>query len=424
MSAAFDPLHKWLGIPPAQQPPNVYQLLGIQPFENDLDVISNAADQRMSHLRSFAQGPNAASAENLLNQIASARLCLLDPGKKKAYDDSLRARTARPSSGKETPKLDATIDYHDQGALFGAYVVLERIGGGRSGPIFRAKERKTNREVSLKILPSPAAENPQLLKRFEREAKLTSSLQHPNLVGAFGSGQQDGIHFLVLEHLDGLDLATLVQRQGPLPPAKATDFVIQAAKGLAYLHANGVVHRNVKPHNLLVDRTGVVKIANLTVAHLAETADQADDGEEALTKQGDMLGSVDYLAPEQASDASSVDGRADIYSLGCTLHYLLTGRPPYTGKSMMDKLVSHRAKPIPSLVGQVADMPPKLDQVMAKMLGKTPEDRYASMDEVVADLEGKESGGGGFKINQDWLLISAGVGVGVLIASLLFWMMR
>lgn len=140
-------------------------------------------------------------------------------------------------------------------------------------------------------------------------------------------------------------------------------------------------------------------------------------------RQGDMLGSVDYLAPEQASDASAVDGRADIYSLGCTLHYLLTGQPPYTGKSMMDKLVSHRTKPIPTLAGRVVDVTPKLDRVMAKMLGKTPENRYASMDEVVAALEGKSSGGG-FKVDQKWLMVAAGVAVGVLVTALIFWMMR
>ncbi len=152
--------------------------------------------------------------------------------------------------------------------------------------------------MSLKILPAELAGSGQVLKRFERETEIMSSLRHPNLVKALGSGQQDGTYFLILEHLDALDLAKLVEKHGPLPADKAVEFVVQAARGLAYLHINGVVHRNVKPHNLMLDRTGVLKISNLTVARLAETGQEAGPQEE-LTKQGDLLGSVDYLAPSR-----------------------------------------------------------------------------------------------------------------------------
>jgi serine/threonine protein kinase len=401
MAAGFDAYHKWLGIPPEEQPPHVYRLLGVKAFENDLDVIANAADARMAHLRSFVQGPQGPIAENLLNQIAAARLALLDPQKKPLYDQALKAyQTSKQAPAKTTgtpakspfQPLSAHTTDTTQGALFGEYVLFERIGGGRSGPIYCAKSRKTNQFVSMKILPPSAAKMPQVLKRFQREISLSSSLNHPNLVGCLGSGEQEGIHFMVLEQISGTDLAVLVSQHGPLDVPRAVNYTMQAAEGLAFLHSKGVYHRNIKPHNLLIDGQGVVRIANLTLAHIDEQGEAFEAQNDGLTKTGEMMGSVDYLAPEQASDASSIDQRADVYSLGCTLCHLLTGRPPYPGKSMMDKLVAHRAKPIPSLRELRPDVPKEVDQAFQKMMAKDRNARYANMQEVMAALGDKPAG--------------------------------
>lgn len=437
MAGSFDAYYKWLGIPPDEQPPNVYRLLGVKPFETDLDAISSAADQRMAHLRTFALGPNGGLAENLLNQIAAARLCLLDPQKKPAYDKALKASLAAKSAATtgakapgaapaRMPVLPGGVSETDttQGALFGEYVLFERIGGGRSGPIYCAKSRRTGQFVSMKILPTSAAKSPQLMKRFEREVALSSTLRHANLVASLGSGEQDGIHFMVLEQVNGADLAALVQQHGPLDVERAVNYTVQAADGLRFMHSKGVYHRNIKPHNLMVDQQGVVKITNLTLARLDEHSDAIESaGKDGLTQTGEMMGSVDYLPPEQASDASSIDQRADIYALGCTLHHLLTGRPPYTGKSLMDKLVAHRAKPIPSLPQIRADVPKHIDAAFQKMLAKDPKDRYQSMDEVIVALQGG-SGGGEPALDNRLIIGLAATVIVLLIALIVVWFTR
>ncbi len=384
MQHSFDPLHKWLGIPPAEQPPHAYRLLAIAPFEEDSDVIANAADQRMLFIKSLATGPNATVGEGLLNQVAAARLCLLNPTKKTAYDTALRKYLAGEKSS--SPAQKTAPPPPDAGALFGQFTLFERIGGDTFGPIFKAKSRKDGALVSLKILPPAVAKDERLVKRFEREVSLVAKLHHPNVVGGVGVGAQDGVHYLVLDYVDGVDLAEILHRVGTPDIYKTVGYMIQAAQGLQYLHENHVYHRNVKPGNLLVDRAGVVKVANLLMAHIVE-ASYVDGNDDALTKTGEMLGTVDYVAPEQASDASTADERADIYSLGCTMYHLLAGRPPYTGKNMMDKLIAHREAPIPSLADMRADLPKGLDRVVSRMLAKKRTERQQSMTEVIAALK-------------------------------------
>ncbi len=393
MPPQFDSLHKWLGIPPAEQPPHAYRLLGIAPFEADADVIANAADQRMLFVKSLSGGPNAPLGEGLLSQIAAARICLLTPKKKEAYDASLRQylRSVKlPDAIRPAPPPAA-----DGGGLAGQFTLLERIGGDTFGPIFKAKRRQDGALVSLKILPPQVAKDERVVKRFEREVSLMAKLRHPNLVGGLGVGAQDGVNYLVLEFVDGVDLAEVLNRVGTPDVYKTIGYMIQAAAGLQYLHDNNVYHRNVKPRNLLIDRGGAVKVTNLLMAQIAESS--TIDGDDGLTRTGEMLGTADYVAPEQASDASSVDGRADVYSLGCTMFHLLTGRLPFTGKNIMDKLIAHRESPIPSLTEARPDLPKKLDRVLARMLAKDRDERPRSMNDVIAALrpfaEPRKSGG-------------------------------
>jgi serine/threonine protein kinase len=271
----------------------------------------------------------------------------------------------------------------------GEYELIERMGGSASGPVFQAKHRSTGRMYAIKVLPPDLAKQETVLKRFQREAELARRLNHPSLIAAFDSGQQNGIAYLVMEYFTGTDLAKVVQERGPLSVEEAQDYLQQAAAGLSYLHSQGVVHRNLKPHNLLVGKTGNLKIGNLLLARLEDGSLLHDEGVsiEELTATGQMMGSVDYLPPEQARDSHNVDARADIYALGCTLHFLLTGKPPYQRKAAMQTILAHTSDPIPSLAAARADVTPELDRLYQQMLAKDPAQRPASMAACLKALE-------------------------------------
>ncbi len=191
------------------------------------------------------------------------------------------------------------------------------------------------------------------------------------------------MRFLVMEYVMGTDLATLVKQQGPLPIDQAIDYLTQAALGLGQLHAHGIYHRNLKPHVLLVDVQGRLRITNLLLAKIGE---QSDLPAEELTTMGEAMGSLDYMPPEQAIDARQADARSDVYSLGCTLFYLLIGRPPYVAKGAMQKVLAHKQAAIPSLPALRSETPAWLEQVYQKMVAKQPDARYQDADELLAAL--------------------------------------
>ena len=271
-----------------------------------------------------------------------------------------------------------------RGLVFGEYTVLDQIGAGGMGQVLKARHRVMERIVALKVLPRRAMQLPEAVQRFQREVRAAARLQHPHIVTAFDAGEADGIHFLVMEYVDGKDLAQLVAERGALAVDEAVDYVVQAARGLEYAHSEGIVHRDIKPGNLLVDKRGNVKILDMGLARVFEGEETDAD---RLTSTGQVMGTCDYMAPEQAEDTHRADRRADVYSLGCTLYRLLTGRKPYDGESLIQILLSHRDAPIPSLCDARPDVPAELDAVCRKMLAKTPEDRYQSMTEVIGALE-------------------------------------
>ena len=238
-----------------------------------------------------------------------------------------------------------------------------------------------HRTVAIKVLPSGLMNDPAAAARFEQEVEAAAKLSHPNVVTAHDADEAGGVHFLVMEYVDGCDLAALVKENGPLPVSKAVDYVLQAARGLEYAHNRGIVHRDIKPANLLVDRNDTVRILDLGLARIERN--EAADGR-ALTATGEVMGTVDYLSPEQANDSKRVDRRTDIYSLGCTLYYLISGHAAYGGRTMTARLLAHRDEPIPSLGN---DAPPRLQAVFEKMVAKRVEDRYQTMREVLAGLE-------------------------------------
>jgi serine/threonine protein kinase len=212
--------------------------------------------------------------------------------------------------------------------------------------------------------------------------------QFVDIVMAYDAGEHHGVHFLAMEYVEGKDLSSLVKERGRLEVRQALDCVLQAAKGLAYAHRQGVIHRDIKPGNLLLDKEGTVKILDMGLARLGPGGPAQGPGTERLTQSGAALGTCDYMAPEQAYDTHRADERSDIYSLGCTLYRLLTGDPPYSRETLVQILIAHREARIPSLRDVRPEVPEQADAVFQKMVAKEPEDRQQSMPEVISDLEG------------------------------------
>jgi serine/threonine protein kinase len=243
------------------------------------------------------------------------------------------------------------------------------------------------RLVAVKILPTEMVHSEQAVKRFQREAEVAARLSHANIVQAHDAGQQHGLHYLVMEFVEGIDLVALVRERGPLPVDEAVNYVLQAAQGLAYAHGEGIVHRDIKPGNLLLDKYGKVKILDMGLARIDAPGEGVN-----LTRTGEMMGTPDYMAPEQALDTRSADSRADVYSLGCTLFRLLTGVLPYAGETYVQMLMAHCEAPIPDLRAKRPDTPEPLKAIFDRMVAKQPEDRYQSMTDVIADLQAFQRG--------------------------------
>jgi serine/threonine protein kinase len=274
----------------------------------------------------------------------------------------------------------------------GDYELLEELGRGGMGVVYRARQIYLNQFVALKILPHRYLDDSQAVSRFRREMQSIGALNHPNIVRAFNAGEAGGVHFLVMEYVDGVNLQQFVSAAvppgGPLAVGAACEVIRQAALGLQHAHEHQLVHRDVKPANLMLSRSGEVKLLDMGLAKLqAEWRGENQPG--GLTQPGMTMGTIDYMAPEQWENSATADIRADIYSLGCTLFFLLTGKTPYgdpaydTGRK---KLMAHAVAPIPPLLDRCPDCPHDLAAVYETMLAKNPKDRYADPAEVVEAL--------------------------------------
>jgi serine/threonine protein kinase len=224
--------------------------------------------------------------------------------------------------------------------VLGSYVLLERLGAGGMGQVFKARNWKLGRIAALKLIRKERLASEDAVRRFHREIRAAAQLSHPNIVLAYDADEVGGTHFFVMEYVAGRDLARVVKEQGPLPLGAPCDCVRQAALGLQHAHERGLVHRDIKPHNLLLTERGVVKILDLGLAQLVEPA--ADETSSTLTQEGVVMGTLDYIAPEQVVNSHAVDIRADLYSLGCTFYFLLAGRAPFPACSPVEKLYKHR----------------------------------------------------------------------------------
>ena len=274
------------------------------------------------------------------------------------------------------------------------YKIGKFLGAGGMGVVYQAEHRLMDRIVALKILHQDLMRHPRVVKRFRQEVKAAAKLSHPNIVAAYDADQAGDVHFLVMEFVDGMSLDRLVLKRGPLEPSYACYFIRQAAKGLAHAVQAGMVHRDIKPQNLMLTRKGQVKILDFGMARLAaETrADLAAEGEASgptggndpdLTHHGEVMGTPDYMAPEQATDASQADIRADIFSLGCTLYYLLSGKKPFVGGSVRGRVFAQKTAPPPPLAKLRDDLPGGLIAIIEKMMAKEPGDRFQTPAAVV-----------------------------------------
>ncbi len=267
--------------------------------------------------------------------------------------------------------------------VLGDYVLLQKIGAGGMGQVFKAQHRVMERLAAIKLLPAAMTKDEGAVKRFQREVKAAAKLSHPNIVQTFDAGNQRGVWYLVMECVDGQDLSALVKQRGPLPVQEAVDYILQAARGLAFAHGKGVVHRDIKPANLLLDQDGTVKILDMGLARI----DDGNTADHQLTNTGTVMGTVDYMPPEQANDTRKADARSDIYSLGCSLYRMLTGESVFGGETVVQKIMAHMGDPIPSLCTKRPDVPVEIDRIFQKMLAKRPDDRYQQAAQVVAELE-------------------------------------
>lgn len=276
------------------------------------------------------------------------------------------------------------------GKRLGNCEILDEIGIGGMGRVFKARQTSLDRIVAVKVMAQDNFASQEAVDRFKREMKLIGRLSHPNIVLTYDAGEFEGTQYLVLEYVDGKDLRDTVRDHGPLSVEKAIDYLIQAAKGLEYAHQKSIVHRDVKPGNLLLDGSGVVKVLDLGLARAIDpnpVGDSAESAGSAITTSKAILGTGDYMAPEQASDPHLVDRRADIYALGCTLFYFLHARPPFGGATFWKKVLAHSQSPIPSLCEGRADVPPALNAIFQRLMAKRPEERFATMGEVIAALQ-------------------------------------
>lgn len=262
-----------------------------------------------------------------------------------------------------------------KGFLLGDYCLLSHLGTGGMSSVFLGRHKLINRNVAIKILPAKRVHEGTYLERFEQEARATSRLSHPNVVRVFDIDQQGDTHFMVMEYVAGRDLKAMVKQHGPLPLDQVAHYMAQIGLGLEHTHQHGLIHRDIKPANLVVNDEDVVKILDLGLARMLGDADVA-----SLTVENgeNMMGTADFLSPEQARNAHTVDARADIYSLGCTLYYLLAGHAPFTEGTVAQRILMHQNQQPLDVRAIREDCPHAIADVCMTMLAKNPQDRIQS----------------------------------------------
>jgi WD40 repeat protein/serine/threonine protein kinase len=412
-----------LGKLPADEAGDVADHLDACPScQASIETISDSADTLVHSLRQppateFQDEPDLRRALAAVQALATQLPLPPGEGRGEGAHLPLPPGEGRGEGGMPTPsrEIHPQVDVAALGALRD-YQLLEELGAGGMGTVYKARHQRLKRIVALKVLPADRTRDKRAVARFEREMEAVGKLEHANIVRALDAGEHEGTHYLVMEYVDGLDLSHVVRRlslplptvrnalrgvpgEGGLPspltspPARvsrikipdACELVRQAALGLQCAYEHGLVHRDIKPSNLMLTSTGQVKVLDLGLALLLA---EQPVGEE-LTGTSQMMGTADYCAPEQGGDSHTVDIRADIYSLGCTLYKLLCGHAPFASEyynTTMKKLMAHMTLPVPPICHERAEIPEGLSHVLDRLLSKNPADRYSTPSEVVTAL--------------------------------------
>lgn len=316
------------------------------------------------------------------------RLLWTGPANPRAFADDLVQR-----GWLTTYQVDHLFQNNGATLVLGSYIVLDRLGSGGMGQVFKARHQKLGRVVALKVIDPAHLHNPTVVQRFQREIRAAAQLDHPNIVHAYDAEEANGSQLLVMEYIDGSDLGHLVKWQGPLPVAQACEYIRQAALGLQHAHERGLVHRDIKPNNLLLsfrsvagqtEPVPVVKVLDLGLALLRHPPIDGDSG--THIQAGTVVGTVDFIAPEQARDADTVDIRADLYSLGCTFYYLLTAHVPFPGDTPTNKIYKHAMEEAQPVENLRAEVPLHVAAIVRRLMAKRPADRFQTPGELAAVL--------------------------------------
>ncbi len=270
----------------------------------------------------------------------------------------------------------------------------EIIGGGGMGVVFRALDTKLNRTVAIKILAREQAGDDETLKRFRNEAQSAARLDHQNIARVYYVGDDRGLNYIAFEHIEGVNIRDLVDRKGPLPLADVISYTLQVAEALEHASSRSIVHRDIKPSNVLITPRGRAKLVDMGLARLHQV-EPTDD----LTASGVTLGTFDYISPEQARDPRSADVRSDIYSLGCTVYFMLTGRPPFPEGTVLQKLLQHQGDTPPDPRDFNPQLSDDVARIVRKCLAKDPRRRYQKPQGLIEELP-RFLGGQGIRLTQ------------------------
>ncbi len=315
-----------------------------------------------------------------------------------AESEATQLSAAREVTAENQAESKPSGRDHDAASIpdrLGGYRVLRLLGRGAMGTVYEAKQISLDRLVALKTIRGRLAENPASLARFTREAYAAAQLTHHNVVQIYDFGEDAGLHFFSMEWVRGGPLVHLIREKGRLEPRLAASYAVQAARGLQFAHQHGMVHRDIKPANLLLTKDGIIKVADLGLVKIPDHGDADSEPDVAVdlasgtqvTLQGTAVGTPAYMAPEQSVDAAGVDGRADIYSLGCTLFFMLAGRPPFEGTVVSDVKEQHATAQPPRLTEINHRVPDELQQIVSKAMAKNADQRYESLAGMIRDLE-------------------------------------
>jgi eukaryotic-like serine/threonine-protein kinase len=263
----------------------------------------------------------------------------------------------------------------------GRYRLEKKVGEGGMGAVYRAVDDELGRVVALKILPRDKAQNEMLVKRFKAEARAAANLKHKNIVGIYDSGEADGYLYIAMEFVDGIDVQDLLKRKGVLSPKRSLDIIRQVTLALEHAYEQNIVHRDIKPSNLMIMRDGSIKLADMGLARSMSDSDSA-----GITRAGTTVGTVDYMSPEQARDSKSADSRSDIYSLGASWYYMLTGEPPFPEGDLLNRITAHGTEPRPNPQAINEEVPDAISQIIETMMAIEPGGRFQTPSALLEEL--------------------------------------